>query len=557
MLRGPALVALCIALYAASPGCGESTMGSTGSGGDSGGTASAGSGGNSGGVQTTGGGGSAGNGGAPGVGGTSEARQADGLGGAPGGDGTTGSEGSHDASIDSGGTGESIRANDAGGTLGAGSASPESGASPRPTCTFTQASKTSSKIGTVGIVTWSTSLAETTSAEIEFGLDTSYGMTAPVTTPTPGGSNTTLLLGMKQKRRYHYRISASSATASCTSDDYTIETGALPSGMPQIKVTTKNASALYGGFLLTGRYVVGAAAATAPAYVLDADGDVVWAYVPGSEVLGAVMSYDGRYMWINSNSFVTTEAHVHQVSMDGLVDQDLSDKFAGLNHQLTILPDETVAFYAYGSNGCEDIKEYSPSGMVRTIANAGTAQGVSGGCHLNNIQYSNDDDTLVFSDLYHQSVVKVRRSDGSTVWVLNGSKSTFTGDSWRGGQHGIHILGPDDFVMFHNNTRGSNGGPAPLGGSGNGSSAVEFKLDLIGKKASKVWSYKANPGVQSDILGDVQRLPNGNTIVGYSYAGVVHEVAADGTLLQQLSWPSGNAFGYIQKRATLYGPPPR
>ncbi len=58
-------------------------------------------------------------------------------------------------------------------------------------------------------------------------------------------------------------------------------------------------------------------------------------------------------------------------------------------------------------------------------------------------------------------------------------------------------------------------------------------------------------------MGDVQRLPNGNTIVAYSTQGVLHEVSSNGTLLQELTWPVSASFGYIQKRATLYGPPPK
>jgi hypothetical protein len=58
-------------------------------------------------------------------------------------------------------------------------------------------------------------------------------------------------------------------------------------------------------------------------------------------------------------------------------------------------------------------------------------------------------------------------------------------------------------------------------------------------------------------MGDVQRLPNGNTIVAYSTQGVLHEVDANMALVQELSWPLGASFGYIEKRATLYGPPPR
>ena len=44
-----------------------------------------------------------------------------------------------------------------------------------------------------------------------------------------------------------------------------------------------------------------------------------------------------------------------------------------MNHQMAILPDESVAFYAYGSNGCDDIKERAPNGTVKTVVNSKTA----------------------------------------------------------------------------------------------------------------------------------------------------------------------------------------
>ena len=52
-------------------------------------------------------------------------------------------------------------------------------------------------------------------------------------------------------------------------------------------------------------------------------------------------------------------------------------------------------------------------------------------------------------------------------------------------------------------------------------------------------------------MGDVQRLPNGNTIVAYSAKGVLHEVDAGGTLLQEWTWSGGPGFGYVEKRASL------
>ena len=163
------------------------------------------------------------------------------------------------------------------------------------------------------------------------------------------------------------------------------------------------------------------------------------------------MSYDGQWIWINSVNVPSSTASVHHVSMDGLTDEDLSDQFVGLNHQLTVLPDETVVFDAYGTNGCDDIKQRAPDGTVTTIVNAQTAHGGSGACHVNAIGYSKMDDTIVFSDLDNDDLTKITRT-GSTVWVLNGVGNTFTGDSWQGGEHGFDILGLDDIVLFANNS---------------------------------------------------------------------------------------------------------
>jgi hypothetical protein len=533
--------------------------GTTSSGGSSGRTT--GSGGSSGNGGTTSSGGSTGNGGKTGAGGSGSGGKGGSGGAGNGGMTRAGGSGSGvGGSAGSGGKGGSGVTTGNGGSAGMGGASgmgssTGTGAS-TGSCTFTQTSSISPKIGTVGIVKWSTSQSGLTSAHIDFGLDTNYGMTAPVPSPV-AGENTTLLLGMKQSKTYHYRLTATTGSGDCSSSDYTIATTTLASGLPKITVTTKNKTALFGGFLVTGQFLQ--TGGGSPSYILDADGDMVWAYSTSKDVTGATMDYAGTHMWINAANVPSGAASVRRVTMDGQKEEDLSSQFAGLNHQLTVLPDETVAFYAYNSStGCDDIKEYSPSGTVKTIVNAKAAEGTNPtACHINNVQYSKDDDTLVFSDLDNQVVVKIKRSDGSTVWALNGTNPTITGDSWKGGEHGLHVLAVDHVMVFNNNSRNIAGGMGSAGGDGSGSIAIELKLDLTAKKVTKSWSYKSADGIQNDVMGDLQRLPNGNTIVAYSTQGVLHEVDASGAVLQTLEWPLGASFGYIQKRATLYGPPPR
>ena len=414
-------------------------------------------------------------------------------------------------------------------------------------CTFSVTSSLSTKIPTVGIVTWSTTLPAPTEAHIDFGLTAAYGMTAPVDLSSP--DYRTLLLGMKPSHTYHFRVEASGIAGPCASADSTITTGPIVNGMTTITAAISGTSAAFGGFLLTGQYVKFPGASGVPAYILDADANVVWWYFLARDASCVRMSYDGQFIWVNSVNVPSGTASVHRVSMDGLTDEDLSAEFAGLNHQLTVLPDETVVFDAYGANGCDDIKQRSPDGTVTTIVNAQVAHGGSGACHVNAIGYSKTDDTIVFSDLQNNDLTKITRT-GATVWVLNGVGDTFTGDGWQGGQHGFDIRGLDDFVIFLNNDTAE-------GGTGMGSSAIEMKLDLSTMIATRSWSYLASPTIQNSVMGDVQRLPNGNTIIAYSTAGVVEEVDANAALVQEWQWSLSATFGYIEKRATLYGPPPR
>jgi hypothetical protein len=420
------------------------------------------------------------------------------------------------------------------------------GAGGSSVCTITPTSELSSAIATVGIVTFTTDLPGVTEARIEFGLDTAYGMTAPVDLAEP--NYRTLLLGMKQMRDYHFRIVVKNGTTECAGPDQTIRTGSLPNILPSLDVTTIDRAALFGGFVMTGQYQA-QGGANSPAYIIDADGDFVWALRVGNYVTGVRQSYDGKYMWINGSDNMNTgatAANIHRVTMDGLVDEDLSDEFGIQDHQITILPDESIIFYGHDQE-CPDIKRRYEDGTIETITNARTAHGATGACHVNHVEYSPDDQTLVFSDDNHNNYTKITL-DGEVVWVLGGTTNDFTGDGamWER-QHGIDILALDRFVYFNN---------GPMTG-GNGSIVYEIKLDLGAMTATRVWTYAAMPRISNIQLGDVQRLANGNTVAAYSTQGVLQEVDASGRLLQEIVWPLGGAYGYIHKRATLYGPPPR
>jgi hypothetical protein len=195
-----------------------------------------------GGASGTAGSGGATAGGSAGAGATGGA----GTGGAAGSTSTGGGAGSAGASTSGGSAGTSA-AGSAG--TGAGTAGTAGGSG---ACTITVNDEISSAIATVGIVRFSTDAATVSSARIEFGLDTSYGMTAPVDLAEP--EYRTLLLGMKQNREYHYRVVVNEGADECATADRTIMTGALPNILPDLDVVNFDREALAGGFVMTGQY---------------------------------------------------------------------------------------------------------------------------------------------------------------------------------------------------------------------------------------------------------------------------------------------------------------
>ena len=71
--------------------------------------------------------------------------------------------------------------------------------------------------------------------------------------------------------------------------------------------------------------------------------------------------------------------------------------------------------------------------------------------------------------------------------------------------------------------------------------------------ATRTWAYQG-VGLNNNVLGDAQRLPNGNTMVDFSTKGTIRR-STPGERSEEIKTTTN--FGYLQKRATLYGPPPR
>jgi hypothetical protein len=384
---------------------------------------------------------------------------------------------------------------------------------------------------TVGIVTWSTTLA-VTEAVIEFGLDENYGMVAPVDLDEEGYR--TLLLGMKPEREYHYRVVANDGTTTTASDDHVIQTGAATNAVSIGDFNVIDEDNRERGFIV-GSYWQGTGASVG--FILDADGEIVWWHDFGGMGIARMrMSESGKNMWMTLAS--NSGGPLQRVGMDGMG----GETYAGAtgSHDLTPVSGELMAFLEYGESDCDSIFTIDPSGTTEEIWESDELFGGGGGggggfgCHGNALRYSQDEDVFTFSDV-GSDIVGISRT-GEVVWQLTeivpGGIAT-----WGGRNHGHQLVG-DSILIYAND-----------GGQAGASAAIEYDMS----SGDELFRYDSGDGTAN--LGDVQRLPGGNLLVTHSNDSLVHEITADGTLVMEFDG-GGSRIGYTVWRETLYGPPP-
>ncbi len=160
--------------------------------------------------------------------------------------------------------------------------------------------------------------------------------------------------------------------------------------------------------------------------------------------------------------------------------------------------------------------------------------------HINTAAF--DTDGNIIASLRHQDrVMKISRTDASTIW------------SWGGKHNQFAFIGDTlHFSHQHNPTRIANG-HITLWDNGNfhsvhlngkdtvipSSRAVEYALDETHFTATSVWQYKNLP--YSPAGGNVQRLPDGNTFIclGLNTSPEAVEVTPEGKRTFQLSIQRG------------------
>jgi hypothetical protein len=408
----------------------------------------------------------------------------------------------------------------------------------------------SPNMATVGMVTFTSSLPHVSAAEISFGLNTEYGLVAPVDLTEAGYR--TLLLGMEQNRSYHFRVAVSDGTSVCYGEDRTLQTGSLSSRALAEASTTDGAAP---GFIVTAR--------DGEAVIYDKRGELVWAYrMPN--VFSVNLSWDGKYLLgRDPGPFDLDQGGLFfRVNMDGS-DAVVLDAPGGDHHDFTPIPGGIAYLAKTKAGDCDKVYEASTEvtdgapvfdtwQIFQYFADTGDVEGTEL-CHANRIHYLRDEDAYTVSDRNKDVLGVFARSGSPVVSIGKAPSGPWTqhiqaegaglGGDWHL-QHGHDFYAKDKLVVFSNESSG-------------GAAALHYTIHE--NVARLDWKYTgAGPSM---IQGDVQHLPNGNFLVTANLGNTMVELAPDGrTELGRyvLDGPVGPLYGftYASHRATLYGPPP-
>lgn len=127
--------------------------------------------------------------------------------------------------------------------------------------------------------------------------------------------------------------------------------------------------------------------------------------------------------------------------------------------------------------------------------------------HGNSLALSNDGNLLLSSRNLNE-ITKINLQTGEVMWRLGGKANmfTFVNSQAFAYQHDVRQLSNGDITVFDN--QGTQQNTAPSGG-------IEYKVDEANKTVTQVWGFTHAPPVFTTFMGNVQRLADGNTVLGW------------------------------------------
>ncbi len=341
-----------------------------------------------------------------------------------------------------------------------------------------------------------------------------------------------------------------------------LTTGNLPAGLPDVEVTIYDEDRVS-----SERYMLGVVMGTDASwpFIIDRQGNWVWHWEGELEnSVQAELAWDGQGILINSFAFDRGEDRGYVYQIDLLGGTTAQYTTPGGHHIFERLDEG----FAYPSVDIEDW--YNPSiGAIEQVAGDAIMELVDGQStevfnfwdwqeptlndywdtifypnardwtHVNSIDYSAAYDSYLVSSPTMNTVLEIDRSSGAVLAEYPSSEWSFTDpDTSFVYQHDVHWT--DEGTML------------AISHTDEGTKLVEYAVDDARGELSRVWSYGDDLGVKGHVLGQSQRLENGNTMVNFGGAGLLQEVTPDGEVVWEVRTGLGTWLGNGQMIHSIY-----
>ncbi len=429
--------------------------------------------------------------------------------------------------------------------------------------------RVSEAMPTVVEVSWTS--AEPTTGWVQWGEPDPPGHRWPLEWSTardsePTAEHSVLMLGLLDSTSYELEVWNEREGRARVSERVVIETGALPE-FTAPSVTVEADAERAGGFTLVP--VLGPPEQEHIA-IFDGDGQRVWAYAPGE--LGTVprarLSQDGRsLLYLRSVQRPDDAGAVVRVDLTGEVEETLWEIPGAFMDFVELEPGRVVVIALEpielddGERTLlrETLVELDDSGGSRTVVDLVDALGIDLGesspenlfgpgvevpLHLNGLSYDGEQDMLLVTSANRDAVYSVQRGSGELAWVLSKHEGDFASateiEDLVFEPHSAELVEGGVLVFDRGITKDDC------------STAVEFELDLTAMEALRAAEFAPDDCVHTGIMGNAQRLWNGDTTVVVAMAGRIDEFDPDGEPVQRMSLPMGHAFAYAERFEGFY-----
>lgn len=347
-----------------------------------------------------------------------------------------------------------------------------------------------------------------------------------------------------------------------TADAGGFETGSLPPWIPDINLVTSIPERMWGRYTMFN--ISHMPSLTYGILVVDENGEVVWYHQNDTKLSEIELLKNGNIIYIYGPRAgvriidwlgrSVSEFSVQQLGIPAIHHEIMempNGNFLALRPELRTIPDERPSGNVREAEGDGDLEMAAEADleMINVVGDAIieiTPNGVivdswsvwdyldssywrlTGGSfwdaifpdyaptedwtHGNGITYDASDDSMLVSLRNVDYILKIGRTSRQLVWRLgmNGDFELVGDDVWFGRQHAPELQPNGQILIYDNGYKFPNGGLPPA-------RAVEYQLDFSNPenpKAILVWDYPGDEPYVAQILGDADRLPNGNTLIG-------------------------------------------